>query len=220
VRKIRAHRGRQNDRDRSTDAKLHAHGLGHFEDGEHLVQHRYDDGAAADTEQPGKNSGDDAADDDGKREPGNLLNGRREAFCSVFANGTSGRDVRQIPAAVQNAVRDQCKRGTKVFGVCMRRARRTREMPPIRARAGHGVEQAVQMPRDGMKPRALCDFALDIGASAAAASFADAKRAASRTQADRRPEAATVPDKRRGPSSHRRRVADASARPRRSRHRH
>jgi hypothetical protein len=36
---------------------LHAHGLGHAEQAEHLEQDRNDDGAAADTEQPGENAG-------------------------------------------------------------------------------------------------------------------------------------------------------------------
>src|ERR1700681_3646854 len=35
-------------------------------------------------------------------------------------------------------------------------------MPPISARSGHGTEQTVQMPRDGMQPRAARNFAFDI----------------------------------------------------------
>jgi len=76
-----------------------------------------------------------------------------------LANGTSSRDVRQIRPAVQDAVRHQCKPGEKVFGIRMRRACCTCEMTPEGARAGHGAEQAVQMPGDGMKPRALRELA-------------------------------------------------------------
>ena len=45
----------------------------------------------------------------------------------------------------------------------MRDGRGVGEMPAERARARHGAEQAVQMPRDGVQPRALRQFALDIG---------------------------------------------------------
>ena len=55
VREIGAHRRRQDDGDRGADAKLHAHRLRHVEHAKHFVEHRHDDGAAADAEQPGKN---------------------------------------------------------------------------------------------------------------------------------------------------------------------
>ena len=45
----------------------------------------------------------------------------------------------------------------------MRRGGGAGKMPAERARAGHGAEQAVQMPRDAVQPRALRQFALDIG---------------------------------------------------------
>ena len=51
---------------------------------------------------------------------------------------------------------------SEVFGIRMRRARRTGKMTPESARAGHGVKQAMQMPGDGVKPRAVGDFARDI----------------------------------------------------------
>ncbi len=65
VRDIRAHRGRNNDGERGADAQLHAHVFRHIERAEHLVQHRHDDGAAADAEQAGK----DADQNAGARDP-------------------------------------------------------------------------------------------------------------------------------------------------------
>ena len=61
VREIGAERGRHDDRERGADAKLHAHIVGHAEHAEDFVQHRHDDGAAADAEQPGEDAGDNAA---------------------------------------------------------------------------------------------------------------------------------------------------------------
>ena len=56
----------------------------------------------------------------------------------------------------------RCKRSSEVFGAGLRRRRQPGQMPAESARARHGAEQAMQMPGDGMKPRALREFALDI----------------------------------------------------------
>ena len=72
VRQIGADRGRHDDRERGADAQLHAHLVRHAENAEHLVEHRHDDGAAADAEQAGQKAGHDAADDDRGRQPEKL----------------------------------------------------------------------------------------------------------------------------------------------------
>ena len=77
-------RGRHDDRKRGADAKLHAHRVGHVEDAEHLVEHRHDDRAAADAEQAGEQSGNDAADDDGQREPEQLAQRNAENHFAVI----------------------------------------------------------------------------------------------------------------------------------------
>jgi hypothetical protein len=59
-------------------------------------------------------------------------------------------------------VRNERERCGEEFGAGLRRSRRTSEMPPVSARAGHGVEQTVQMSRDGVQPRAARDFTFDI----------------------------------------------------------
>src|SRR5580704_1624784 len=71
-------------------------------------------------------------------------------------------DVGQFPARVQIVVRDKRERRSEEFGAGLRRSRGAGEVPAVSARAGHRAEQAVQMPRDGVQPRAVCDFTYDI----------------------------------------------------------
>ena len=59
------------------------------------------------------------------------------------------------PIAVQRTVRYQRERRSEEFGARLRDGRGGGELPAIGARARHGAEQAVQMPRDGVQPRAL-----------------------------------------------------------------
>jgi hypothetical protein len=68
--------GRHDDRDRGSDAKLHAHIVGHAEDAEYLVEDRHDDAAAADTEHAGENPGDKTATNDHSGEPDELTDGK------------------------------------------------------------------------------------------------------------------------------------------------
>ena len=59
MRPIRADRCRHDDGERGADAELHAYGIRHGEDVEHLVKDGHDDGAAANAEDPGEQAGDD-----------------------------------------------------------------------------------------------------------------------------------------------------------------
>ena len=74
VRAVGAHRRRHDDRHRGADAELHTHSLRYAENTEHLKQHRDDNRAAADAEQPGKDAGHDAGDHDACRQPCKLAN--------------------------------------------------------------------------------------------------------------------------------------------------
>src|SRR5580704_9266082 len=71
-------------------------------------------------------------------------------------------DVRQFPVRVQTLIRDKRERRGEEFGAGLRGSRSTGEMPAVSARAGHRVEQAVQMSRDGVQPRAVRQLAFDI----------------------------------------------------------
>src|ERR1700730_12743207 len=70
-------------------------------------------------------------------------------------------DVGQFPARVQTMVRDKRERRGEVFSAGLRRCRCAGEVPAVSARAGHGAEQAVQMPRDGVQPRAARQLAFN-----------------------------------------------------------
>ena len=72
MREVGADRGRNDDRERRADAKLHADVVRHAEDAENFVEHRHDDGTAADAEQSGQQPGQGAADHDRERKPGKL----------------------------------------------------------------------------------------------------------------------------------------------------
>ena len=62
--------GRRNDnRDRSTEAKLHPHVFRHAERAKALEKYRYNDRTAADAEQPGEQPTDHAANQNQKNEP-------------------------------------------------------------------------------------------------------------------------------------------------------
>src|SRR5580704_4498612 len=71
-------------------------------------------------------------------------------------------DVGQFPARVQIMVRDKRERRGEEFSAGLRRCRGTGEMPAVSACTGHCAEQAVQMPGDGVQPRAARDFTFDI----------------------------------------------------------
>jgi hypothetical protein len=61
--------GRHDDRERGADAELHAQLLRDLEMAKHLIERRYDDGAAADAEEAGKDAGGGAGDEDRQRQP-------------------------------------------------------------------------------------------------------------------------------------------------------
>ena len=153
MRKIRADRRRQDDRERRTDAKLHVHRFRHAEDAKNFVQHRHNDRAAADAEQAGKQSGDDTAEDDGKGQPENLMetDARKHFNSGSMTNCASGSDVCQLAITVE----DQSERLGKKLGAGMRHCRRVGELAAIGARTRHGAEQAVQVTGDRVQPRAL-----------------------------------------------------------------
>src|SRR5579864_9667427 len=71
-------------------------------------------------------------------------------------------DVRQFPVPVQALVCDKRERRSEEFGAGVPGSRGAGKMPAEGARTGHRVEQAVQMPRDGVQFCAGGDFALDI----------------------------------------------------------
>src|SRR3984885_1461565 len=85
-------------------------------------------------------------------------------------------DVRQFPVRVQGLVRNKRERRGKEFGAGLRGSRGAGEMPAVSARAGHRVEQAVQMSRDGVQPRAACDFTFDIRGERSGGLFRRAER--------------------------------------------
>jgi len=68
MREVGAHRGRDDDRERSADRKRHAHFFGHAEENEGLVENRHDDRAAADAKEAGENSGEPAREKERGRE--------------------------------------------------------------------------------------------------------------------------------------------------------
>src|SRR5580700_9040241 len=93
------------------------------------------------------------------------------------ADGSNLRgDVRQFPIPVQDPVRDKRDCRGEEFGAGLRRSRSTGEMPAVSTRAGHGAEQAVQMSRDGVQPRAACDFTFDIWGERGGGLFRRAER--------------------------------------------
>src|SRR5262249_22317629 len=71
--------------------------LRHIQHAEDLVEHRHDDGATADTEQAGEQTGDNAARDDHRGEVGQLADGDA-ADHSLFQNGR--RDAPAYAAAM------------------------------------------------------------------------------------------------------------------------
>ena len=97
MRQIRAYGRRQDDGDRGADAKLHACRLGNAEHLKDFVEHRHDDRTAADTEGARENPGDDAAEDDGQRKPGDLAQRNAEKHDAFDLElSVSGGDVRQF----------------------------------------------------------------------------------------------------------------------------
>src|SRR5215207_3670749 len=78
MRKVGPDRRRDDDRQRSPDAQLHAHFFRNAYDAKHLIKNRHDDRAAADAEHPGQNAGDEAAGNNGTREPKKLADGNAE----------------------------------------------------------------------------------------------------------------------------------------------
>jgi len=81
VREIRAHGGRDDDGERSADAHLHAYVFRHVERAKDFVEHRHDDGAAADAEQAGKDADEDAGAGDPGREQRDLAERMSEHRC-------------------------------------------------------------------------------------------------------------------------------------------
>ena len=95
MREVGAKSRRYDDRDRSADAKLHAHVFGDAKNAKHLEQHRHDDRTAADAERAGKQSSNYAADDDRKREPKDFVQpDAEEHLLRTYADSSSRRDVR------------------------------------------------------------------------------------------------------------------------------
>ena len=119
-------RGRHDDRDRGADAKLHAHRVGHAEHAEHLVEHRHDDGAAADAEQAGENPVMTPPTMMASASQSSSLNGTPKIIlvplsrtCRLELRG----DVRQFAAAVSQAlVRNKRERCGEEFGAGLRGA--------------------------------------------------------------------------------------------------
>lgn len=68
VRVERADRGRDDDRERGADAERHPHLQRHAGDAKALVEHRHQDGAAADAEHAGKKSRERADRDEQQRQ--------------------------------------------------------------------------------------------------------------------------------------------------------
>src|SRR3984885_15529278 len=64
---------------------------------------------------------------------------------------------------LQRHIRNKRQRGGEKVGASLRRRGGAGERAAERACPRHGAEQAVQMPRNGMRARALRKLALDIG---------------------------------------------------------
>src|SRR5207253_11396026 len=85
--------GWNNDRQRRSDAELHAHRLGHVDDAKDFVQYGDDDCPAADAEYPCEKAGDDAGTDDGDGEPGNLPEWHPQIYSAASLIGGAEPEV-------------------------------------------------------------------------------------------------------------------------------
>ena len=142
MRAKRADRGRDDDRQRGSDAKLHAHVVGHLHHPENFIENRNDHAAAADTEQSGQQSGDKRAGDDQARR---AWQARSQEFRTTSKaapkNVTPRMSGRFGVRHIRRRVHNQRQRVAQDTDAGIRLDSMGRQMPPEGARAGHRAEE-------------------------------------------------------------------------------
>ena len=192
---IGAHIRGNDDRERSADAKLHAHLLRHADPAEDLVEHRHDDAAGANAEQAGEDAGDDAAGDDHRCKERKLADGDAADHQAAMCARSPGESATSASASVSTSA------PAPGLTACVAK------MPAEGACSGHAAEQAKHVAGDARKAscrgqaRARYKAASPAPRPWRSANGADSPKD---QRIDRRA-AATAPDRRRGPSSRRRR---------------